>query len=156
MASTVKRHRQNTEGDAPRHKKTRTDNSSVTSPETSTIIGTSFPASEKKIDSNGDFYWNISRLRRLTVSSFKGRILVSVREYYEKDGQELPGKKGISMPLDQFNTLIQLIPNVETAIKEKGGSLDRPNYVDGESKESSGSNPAQESSGSESDKSEDN
>lgn len=66
------------------------------------------------------------------------------------------GLQGISMPLDQFNTLIQLIPNVETAIKEKGGSLDRPNYVDGESKESSGSNPAQESSGSESDKSEDN
>mgnify|MGYP000894237473 CR=1 FL=1 len=46
-----------------------------------------------KIDSNGDVYWEISRLRRVTVSSFKGRTMVNIREYYEKDGNELPGKK---------------------------------------------------------------
>lgn len=46
-----------------------------------------------KVDANGDQYWELSRLRRVTVSSFKGRTLVNVREYYEKDGQELPGKK---------------------------------------------------------------
>lgn len=46
-----------------------------------------------KTDSNGDPYWEISRQRRVTISTFKGRVLVNVREYYEKDGQELPGKK---------------------------------------------------------------
>lgn len=51
------------------------------------------PAGEGKVDSNGDQYWELSRLRRVTVSSFKGRTMVNVREYYEKDGQELPGKK---------------------------------------------------------------
>jgi hypothetical protein len=46
-----------------------------------------------KTDSNGDVYWELSKLRRVTVSSFKNRTLVHIREYYEKDGQELPGKK---------------------------------------------------------------
>lgn len=46
-----------------------------------------------KVDSNGDRYWEISKMRRVTVSSFRGKTLVNVREYYEKDGQELPGKK---------------------------------------------------------------
>lgn len=49
--------------------------------------------SAPKTDTNGDPYWDISRARRVTVSTFKGRTMVNVREYYEKDGQELPGKK---------------------------------------------------------------
>ena len=49
--------------------------------------------SSAKTDANGDRYWEISKLRRVTVSSFKGKTLVNVREYYEKDGKELPGKK---------------------------------------------------------------
>lgn len=31
--------------------------------------------------------------KRVTVSEFKGKMLVSVREFYEKEGQMLPGKK---------------------------------------------------------------
>lgn len=49
--------------------------------------------SEAKTDSNGDRYWEISKMRRVTISSFRGKTQVNVREYYEKDGQELPGKK---------------------------------------------------------------
>lgn len=46
-----------------------------------------------KVDSNGDKYWEISKARRVTVSTFRGKTMVNIREYYEKDGQELPGKK---------------------------------------------------------------
>lgn len=49
--------------------------------------------STAKTDANGDRYWEISKMRRVTVSEFRGKTMVSVREYYEKDGQELPGKK---------------------------------------------------------------
>lgn len=48
---------------------------------------------EAKTDSNGDRYWEISKMRRVTISSFRGKTQVNVREYYEKNGQELPGKK---------------------------------------------------------------
>lgn len=44
-------------------------------------------------DANGDRYWELSKMRRVTVSSFRGKTMVNVREYYEKGGQELPGKK---------------------------------------------------------------
>lgn len=46
-----------------------------------------------KIDSNGDPYWEISKMRRVTISTFRGKTMVNIREYYEKDGQEFPGKK---------------------------------------------------------------
>lgn len=45
------------------------------------------------VDSEGNQYWEISKTRRVTVSEFKGRTMVAVREYYEKDGKALPGKK---------------------------------------------------------------
>jgi hypothetical protein len=35
----------------------------------------------------------ISGKRRLQISEFKGNTMVSIREFYEKDGQMLPGKK---------------------------------------------------------------
>ncbi|KAJ5815289.1 hypothetical protein N7474_007066 [Penicillium riverlandense] len=81
-----------------------------------------------KVDSNGDRYWEISKMRRVTVSSFRGKTLVNVREYYEKDGQELPGKKGISMPVDQFAALVTLLPEIEQSLTQQGQSLPRPNY----------------------------
>ncbi|OAL75023.1 RNA polymerase II transcriptional coactivator [Trichophyton violaceum] len=81
-----------------------------------------------KTDSNGDPYWEISRQRRVTISTFKGRVLVNVREYYEKDGQELPGKKGISMTLEQFNNLVTLLPEISAVIEEKGGKVTRPDF----------------------------
>ncbi|PYI09075.1 PC4-domain-containing protein [Aspergillus sclerotiicarbonarius CBS 121057] len=88
-------------------------------------------AREGKFDSNGDRYWEISKARRVTVSSFRGKTMVNIREYYEKDGQELPGKKGISLPMDQFSSLVSLLPDIETALQENGESIPRPNYTSG-------------------------
>lgn len=50
-------------------------------------------STDPKTDTNGDPYWEISRQRRVTVSTFRGKTMINVREYYEKDGQDLPGKK---------------------------------------------------------------
>lgn len=51
-----------------------------------------------KVDANGDKFWELSKMRRVTISSFRGKTLVNIREYYEKDGQELPGKKVLRLP----------------------------------------------------------
>lgn len=35
----------------------------------------------------------LSGTRRIGISKFKGKRIVNIREYYEKDGEMLPGKK---------------------------------------------------------------
>lgn len=45
------------------------------------------------VDSEGNSYWEISNSRRVTISEFKGKKMVNIREYYEKNGESLPGKK---------------------------------------------------------------
>ncbi|OJJ42022.1 hypothetical protein ASPZODRAFT_137565 [Penicilliopsis zonata CBS 506.65] len=82
----------------------------------------------RKMDSNGDIFWEIAKSRRLTLSTFRGQTLLSIREYYTKDGQELPGKKGISLPVDQFSSLVSLLPDVEVILREKGQTIPRPEY----------------------------
>jgi Transcriptional Coactivator p15 (PC4) len=50
-------------------------------------------AGQTQVDSEGNQYWEISKMRRVTISEFKGKQMVNIREYYEKDGKDLPGKK---------------------------------------------------------------
>lgn len=71
---------ENEEGDARRSKKKSRANTSKDLP-------------TKGKDKDGGVYWEISGKRRLQLSEFKGNTMVGVREYYEKDGQALPGKK---------------------------------------------------------------
>ncbi|XP_019234272.1 PREDICTED: RNA polymerase II transcriptional coactivator KIWI-like isoform X2 [Nicotiana attenuata] len=43
--------------------------------------------------------------RRVSVRSFQGKIMVDIREFYVKDGKQMPGRKGISLSMDQWNVL---------------------------------------------------
>ncbi|KAI5195924.1 hypothetical protein AUEXF2481DRAFT_25517 [Aureobasidium subglaciale EXF-2481] len=83
---------------------------------------------DKQVDEDGNPYWELSGKRRVTLSEFKKVHLINIREYYEKDGQMLPGKKGISMTLEQFSAFLEVLPELEDALKEKGQELPRPNY----------------------------
>ncbi|MCJ1285685.1 hypothetical protein MMC26_005026 [Xylographa opegraphella] len=80
------------------------------------------------LDAAGDPFWELTSNRRVVVSRFGGKLMVSVREYYEKEGQSLPGKKGISMPVAQFAALVELLPAIEAVVKAKGEVLPRPEY----------------------------
>ncbi|KAL4420823.1 hypothetical protein ABPG75_010479 [Micractinium tetrahymenae] len=61
----------------------------------------------------------LSASRRADISHFKGQTFVGIREYYEKDGQQLPGKKGISLSPDQFSALRQRVDDVDAALRRR-------------------------------------
>ena len=48
-------------------------------------------------------FWPLSENRFVKIEKFNGTQLVNIREYYDKDGKQMPGKKGISLNIDQFN-----------------------------------------------------
>ncbi|KKY23039.1 putative rna polymerase ii transcriptional [Phaeomoniella chlamydospora] len=89
------------------------------------ISGTSTVPSK---DSEGNVYWELPSKRRVTITKFHGKTLVNIREYYEKDGKMLPGKKGVAMTMEVYAALIDLLPEIETALKENGENVPRPEY----------------------------
>ncbi|KAH9520424.1 Transcriptional coactivator [Bulinus truncatus] len=69
-------------------------------------------------NSSGEFMFQISKMRFATVSEFRGKAMVSIREYYEKDGDLRPGKKGISLSVDQWQALKEKIPEIDECLKK--------------------------------------
>jgi len=62
----------------------------------------------KKNDS-GETYFELSPKRRFTVSKWRGDVRLDIREFYEKDGKMLPGTKGLSLTMDQYKIIRDLI-----------------------------------------------
>jgi PhoPQ-activated pathogenicity-related protein len=71
------------------------------------------------------------------VSEFSNKTFVNIREYYEKDGKALPGKKvrryldhmahliddskqGISLSIEQYNAFLKAVPRINAALRAKG------------------------------------
>jgi hypothetical protein len=62
----------------------------------------------------------LSVKRRVTVQGYKGTTLVALREYYQKDGKDLPGKQGIALTVEQFSALVLALPDIKAVLAEKG------------------------------------
>ncbi|XP_051127085.1 RNA polymerase II transcriptional coactivator KIWI-like [Andrographis paniculata] len=56
-------------------------------------------------ESDNIFICELSKNRKVSVRIWMGKVVVDIREFYIKDGKELPSKKGISLSLDQWKTL---------------------------------------------------
>ena len=54
--------------------------------------------------------------KRITVHKFKGQVKVDIREFYESNGEMKPGKKGISLSLDNWKKLKGFIDNIDESI----------------------------------------
>ncbi|XP_064100449.1 RNA polymerase II transcriptional coactivator-like isoform X2 [Macrobrachium nipponense] len=71
-----------------------------------------------KTNDSGESYFDIDGLRRVTVREFKGRVYVDIREFYEKDGKVLPGKKGISLSTSQWGKVKSLMDSIDGAVEQ--------------------------------------
>eukprot|EP00794_Sanderia_malayensis_P009850 gene9850-10861_t len=61
--------------------------------------------------------WELGKKRRVSVSEFRGKKLIDIREYYtNEDGDEKPGRKGIALSIEQWNKLKEVINQVDNAI----------------------------------------
>ncbi|KAJ0106244.1 hypothetical protein Patl1_17500 [Pistacia atlantica] len=60
----------------------------------------------------------LSDKRRVTIQDFRGKTLVSIREYYKKDGKELPTAKGMSLTEEQWSVFKKNVPAIEKAVKK--------------------------------------
>lgn len=54
--------------------------------------------------------------KKVTVRKFKNMKLVDLREYYQKDGNWLPGSKGLSLTEDQWNVLVSKMVDISEAL----------------------------------------
>jgi len=62
--------------------------------------------------------FELNKNRFVSVSEFKNQIRVDIREYYFDDnGDRKPGKKGISLSMEEWNKLLNHLPKIEKAIK---------------------------------------
>ncbi|GER30213.1 RNA polymerase II transcriptional coactivatorKIWI [Striga asiatica] len=84
------------EGDEPPKKSSRTENSSD--------------------DSDQIVVCELSKNRRVSVRNWQGKLVVDIREFYIKDGKEFPGKKGISLSMDQWKILKDHVDEIDQEV----------------------------------------
>lgn len=68
-----------------------------------------------KVDTSGNAYWELDRNRRVSVSNFKGKQYLNIREYYQdkSSGEMRPGKAGITLTKNEWNQLLALQPEIK-------------------------------------------
>ncbi|KAI1495017.1 transcriptional Coactivator p15-domain-containing protein [Biscogniauxia mediterranea] len=72
-------------------------------------------------DDDGNSWWSLGGTRRITISGFKGKTYVNIREYYtDASGDLKPGKKGIMLTPEQYNALLESIPAINAELQSKG------------------------------------
>lgn len=65
---------------------------------------------------------NLSPKRKVRVNEYQGRLIVDIREYYEKYGEQLPGSKGIALTPEQFSELAKHVAEIEAILRSNSQS----------------------------------
>lgn len=60
--------------------------------------------------------WVLQGKKLVKVREFKGKVYVDIREFYEKNGELLPGKKGISLTPELWRKLLSLGDEINETI----------------------------------------
>lgn len=72
----------------------------------------------KLTNAEGDTYFDLGGNKRVTIREFKNKVYIDIREFYEKDGKTLPGKKGIALTAAQWVKIKGLVGDVDEEIQK--------------------------------------
>jgi len=87
-------------------------------------------SSSSNVEGNAKDGFELGRLRKVSVSEFRGRTLVNIREYYTDDGGDLkPGRKGIALTAEQWNSLLDVKDEVNNASNGDSWELGKKKFV---------------------------
>jgi len=78
------------------------------------------PAVKALKTAEGENYVELGKKKRAAVRSFKGQVYVDIREFYGADGDEKPGKKGISLAMDQWEALKRSVSTIDSFFAAQG------------------------------------
>ncbi|GAA5878206.1 hypothetical protein JCM1840_004036 [Sporobolomyces johnsonii] len=67
-------------------------------------------------DGEGNTYYELGKNRRVTARKWKNVLQIDIRETYEKGDETLPGKKGISLTVEQWDRLKKVIGGIDDAV----------------------------------------
>lgn len=70
-------------------------------------------------NSDGEVFFELSPRRRITIRKWRASTLVDIREYWGEKEDLKPGKKGISLSVEQWRQLIELVPEIDKIILGK-------------------------------------
>ncbi|KAF4967499.1 hypothetical protein FSARC_4963 [Fusarium sarcochroum] len=113
-------------------KKRAADSDSEPEAATKRVKSAATPVESDGKDDEGNPFWELSNKRRVGVSDFSKKTFVNIREYYDKDGKTLPGKKGISLSIEQYNALLKAIPRINATLRSKGLVVEGDNVEEAE------------------------
>lgn len=60
--------------------------------------------------------WVLQGNKLVKVRSFKGKVYIDIREFYEKNGALLPGKKGVSLTPELWRKLLSLSDEITSTL----------------------------------------
>eukprot|EP01023_Acetabularia_acetabulum_P023668 TRINITY_DN2306_c0_g1_i8.p1 TRINITY_DN2306_c0_g1~~TRINITY_DN2306_c0_g1_i8.p1 ORF type:complete len:443 (-),score=118.62 TRINITY_DN2306_c0_g1_i8:114-1442(-) len=85
------------------------------------------------VDLEGNTFVELSLRRRAVVKEFKKKLYVDIREYYQKSGDSKPGKKGIFLTPQHFETICEAGDQIQNALKDRNMAfeleLDQKKFV---------------------------
>ncbi|CAD8132837.1 unnamed protein product [Paramecium octaurelia] len=67
---------------------------------------------------DGQYFFELTSFKKVSVSKFKGNVMISLREFFSKDGQSLPTKKGITLQLDNWEKFKQYIAEIDECVNK--------------------------------------
>lgn len=72
-------------------------------------------------EDGGTKYIDLGKMKRASISEFKGQRFVDIREYYvdKSSGEGKPGKKGIALNAEQWKMLKQSISTIDELFSGK-------------------------------------